>query len=260
MILISNDDGPASPGLHALIQELSDLDDVSFSIPEGQMSATSMSLTFHKPLRVKRVRIRGIPGYAVSGSPADAVLIALLKLFDEKPKVLASGINLGDNTGVQDIFASGTVAAAIQAAIMGIPAVAFSMEIGERFVFSAGGIRGNFARAATIAKAIVEYIMKNGLPEGVQFLNVNFPSEINEGTKVLITWPATTKYDNYVIERVDPRGRPYYWLWGKRLGRYPEGSDAHALFDLRAISITPMNIDLSVRDVDLSGLVRAIRP
>ncbi len=260
MILISNDDGPASPGLHSLIRELSDLDEVSFSIPEGQRSAASMSLTFHKPLRVKRVKIRGISGYAVSGSPADAVSIALLKLFDERPRVLVSGINIGDNTGVQDIFASGTVAATIQAAIMGVPAVAFSMEIGEQFVFSAGGARGNFARAATVAKTIVKYVMDEGLPKDVQFLNVNFPSEINDETEVLITWPATTKYDNYVVKRIDPRGKPYYWLWGKRLDRYPEGSDAHALFDLRAISITPMKVDLSVRNVDLLNLVRAIRP
>ena len=259
MILISNDDGPASPGLHALIQELSSLEKVSFSIPERQRSGASMSITFHKPLRIRRLKIKGVNGYVISGSPVDAILMAFLKLFDERPKVVVSGINIGDNTGLQDIYASGTVAAAIQASLMGIPALAFSMEIGEKFVFSAGKVPGNFIKAAKIARTIVEYVIENGLPENVDLLNVNFPFKLNRNTPVVITWPAPTKYDNFVIERIDPRGKPYYWIWGRRLAMYPKGSDAYALFNLRAISITPLTIDLCIRKVELNELVERVK-
>lgn len=258
MILVSNDDGPASPGLHALLKDLTELGELSFSIPAGQRSGASMSLTFHKPLRVSRLKIKGIRGFAVSGSPADAILLAVLKLLDEKPRVVASGINIGDNTGLQDIFASGTVSAAVQASLMRIPAVAFSMQIGEEFIFSTEKVKGNFIKASKIAKELVSWLLKNGLPKGVHLLNVNFPMELNENTPVYITWPAPTKYDNFVIERLDPRSRPYYWLWGRRISRYPEGSDAHALFDLRAISITPLKMDLKAEDVDLSELVGVV--
>lgn len=258
LALVSNDDGPQSPGLRALLRSLkARLDGVVFVVPEGPRSASSMSLTFHKPVRVWRDEIDGVEGFIVSGSPADAVLVGSLRILHERPCVAVSGINIGDNTGLQDIFTSGTVAAAIQAALLNINSVAFSMEIDEEYLFDPARATGDFESSAPYAALIAEWICEKGLPHDVHLLNVNFPSEIRRPAKVLITRPAPYKYENYVMERLDPRGRPYYWVWGNRLDRYEPGTDAKAVFEDRAISITPLDIDLSPRaDAGmLSGLV-----
>jgi len=248
MILVSNDDGPASPGLRALIRHLSNLDEVVFSIPEGPRSGSSMSLTFHKPIRIRESEIEGAKGYICSGSPADAIVVAHIML-DNKPDVVATGINLGDNTGLQDIFSSGTVAGALQAAILGYKSIAFSKRISDEFILYPYIKTNEFEEAAKIATKIVDFVQHRGLPSNSQLLNVNFPLNVNEKTKARITRASPVKYEHYLDKRLDPRGREYFWLWGKRLGNYPENTDANAVFDLGEISITPMRIDLSVPEM-----------
>jgi len=255
MILVSNDDGPRSPGLKSLIEALKPKDYVFFSIPEGPRSGSSMSLTFHKPLRISKIGIAGVDGYVVSGSPADAVMIAHI-LLQKKPGVVVTGINLGDNTGLQDIHSSGTVAGAMQAALLGYPAIAFSKKIRDQYIFLPSQRAGEFRLAAEIAATITEFVMRHGLPKEVSLLNVNFPMRITEQTKVMLTHPSPVKYQNYLDKRMDPRNQEYYWLWGKRLPRYPEGTDAHALFDESAISISPISLKT---EADLRGLEELLR-
>jgi 5'-nucleotidase len=253
-VLVSNDDGPASPGVQALISALSSFSHVIPVIPEGPRSGTSMSLTFHKPLRIREIVISNTKGFAVSGSPADAVMVALYRILKERPSAMASGINIGDNTGLQDIFASGTVQAAIQSAFLGIPSVAFSLEINEGAIFSPSEAIGNFGAAAKHAARIMQWVSRNGLPKGIDILNVNFPAGVSDKTKVQFTRLAPKKYENYVVQRMDPRGKPYYWVWGHRAEKYAEGTDAKAVLNDSKISITPLRVDMSVSSSGLSGL------
>ncbi|MGC8569220.1 MAG: 5'/3'-nucleotidase SurE [Nitrososphaeria archaeon] len=248
MILVSNDDGPASPGLRSLIRALSKIDEVRFSIPEGPRSGSSMSLTFHKPIRIREAEIEGARGFICSGSPADAIVVAHIML-DRKPDVVATGINLGDNTGLQDIYSSGTVAGALQAAILGYRSVAFSKRISDEFILYPYAKLEEFEMPAQVAARIVGFVLDRGLPSNAQLLNVNFPVSVSERTPATITRASPVKYEHYLDRRLDPRGRDYYWLWGKRLGKYPEGTDAHAVFDREEISITPMRLDLSVPEI-----------
>ncbi len=248
MILVSNDDGPASPGLRALIRNLSKLDEVVFSIPEGPRSGSSMSLTFHKPIRIREAEIEGAKGFICSGSPADAIVVAHIKL-EKKPAIVATGINLGDNTGLQDIYSSGTVAGALQAALLGYHSVAFSKRISDEFILYPYANTDEFEEPAQTAAKIIDFVLKRGLPSNSQLLNVNFPLKVDKNTKAMITKASPVKYDHYLDRRLDPRGREYYWLWGKRLGSYPEGTDANAVFDRGEISITPMRLDLSVPEL-----------
>lgn len=254
-VLVSNDDGPASPGVKSLIRALSRFADVIPVIPEGPRSSTSMSLTFHKPLRIRDVKIAGCDGYVVSGSPADAVMVALYKILRTKPTAMASGINIGDNTSIQDVFASGTVQASIQSAFFGIPSVAFSLQIQEGAIFSPTEATGRFPQAAEHAAKLMEWVCKNGLPKGTDILNVNYPINVDAATRTVFTRLAIKKYRNFVVERRDPRGRPYYWVWGHRMNRYMKGSDAKAVLQDGLISITPLRVDMSTDPKDIAPLL-----
>jgi len=247
VILLTNDDGIMSPGLRILHESLRELGEVVPVAPESPRSAAGMSLTFHKPLRMNEIIVRDTKAYAVSGTPADCVSIGISRVLGGKfPDVVVSGINLGDNVTAQTVFASGTVAAAIHAAILGIPSVAFSMETVEPSQRTEHEeIR--LEAAADRAFSIVDIVMRRGLPTGVDFLNVNFPHNVSSDTPMKVTRLGLRKYEDYVVERSDPRGRPYYWQWGDV--RNPEdfepGTDAHALFVEGAISITPLQVDPS---------------
>jgi len=248
LLLVSNDDGPESPGLEALLRALREEPlDVTFIVPEGPRSSSSMSLTFHKPLRAWDREIAGVKGYVVSGSPADCIMLGRLRLLDRTPCAVASGINIGDNTGLQDMYASGTVAAALQAALLGINSSAFSMRVEEDDGAMADrrSMLNGFSSASRYAASVARWICERGLPDGVHLLNVNFPLRIRDPTRIEITRPIRRKYENHVVERRDPRGFPYYWVWGHRLGGYSEGTDAWAVYVEAAVSVTPLNIDMT---------------
>ncbi|MFP3401139.1 MAG: 5'/3'-nucleotidase SurE [Nitrososphaeria archaeon] len=245
LILVSNDDGPESPGLKALLSALRGRVDVAFIVPEGPRSSSSMSLTFHKPLRAWEREIAGVRGYVVSGSPADCVMLGRLRLLDRAPCAVASGINVGDNTGLQDIYASGTVAAAVQSALLGMPAAAFSMMVEGDGPVDEEALLEGFRDAAEYAAEIALWICERSLPPGVSLLNVNFPLRLRRPVRVEVTRPVRRKYEDHVTERRDPRGLPYYWIWGSRLGIYEEGTDAWAIYARGAISVTPLSLDLA---------------
>lgn len=241
---MTNDDGVHSPGLAALVEAVWRLGNVKVVSPEEPRSGTSMSLTFHKPLRVSAALVGSRKAYAVSGSPADAIMVAVHKLSSTKPDLVVSGINFGDNTTFQDVYASGTVAAAIEAAIMGIPSIAFSMEVPDQTIFAPVGLDFDFRKAGSVAAEIARWVLDTGLPPGVQLLNVNFPRNIRESTPVQVTRLARRKFRDYVLERRDPRRRPYYWIWGERLSEFEKDTDAHVVHIRKGISVTPLNLDL----------------
>jgi len=243
--MVTNDDGVQSAGIIALANAIARYASVAIVGPEQPQSATALSLTFHKPLRVNKIKVKGLECFAVSGSPGDSVMIGVNSILPRRPDLVSSGINFGDNVTFQDILASGTVAAALEAALMGIPAIAFSMEVPEETIFSSVQSQVDFSKAAPIAAELVREVLNNGMPEGVQLLNVNFPSQIDSKTQLRLTSIESRKYKDRVIVRKDPRGRPYYWLWGERYRTFRRNSDAHAVHTKRAISISPMALGLS---------------
>lgn len=237
-----------SPGLWALHEVLAEIGNIIVVAPERPRSATSMSLTFHKPLRISRVAIEGVQAYVVSGNPADCVSLGVNRILRKKsPSVVVAGINPGDNVSVQVVFASGTVAAAIQAAILGIPAIAFSLTVPEDKVPTRDEYSTKYRDLLKVAKEVVRWAVDVGLPKGVDFLNANFPSEVNLRTPIRVTRLALRKYDDYVVRRVDLRGRPYYWQWGtiKPEREFESGTDVHAIHGEHAISVTPLSLNMS---------------
>ncbi len=244
LVMLTNDDGVQSPGILALAEAVSAFSSVAIVGPDGPQSAAGMSLTFHKPLRVTRVAVGRWPCYAISGSPADSIMVGINKVLPARPDLVLSGINLGDNVTIQDILASGTVAAALEATLMGIPAIAFSMDISDE-EFLSGVETPKFSEAARIAARIAKEVLDTGLPDGVDLLNVNFPSAVNSRTPVRMTSLERRKYKDYVIERKDPRGRPYFWLWGARLPQQKKDSDVYVVQNEKAVSITPLRLDFN---------------
>jgi 5'-nucleotidase len=243
--MVTNDDGVTSPGITALADAVSELGSVMIIAPEGEQSAAGMSLTFHRPLRVTKVRVGKRVCYAVSGSPADSTLIGIHNILPRRPEAVVSGINKGENLTLQDIFASGTVAAALSAALLGIPAIAFSMEVPAKRTIVHGRRDPSFAVPARIAAEILREVLEDGLPRGIDMLNVNFPWGTTLETRVKITSLETRKWRDSVLEREDPRGRPYYWLWGSRMPNFRRDSDAYAIHKMGAISISPLSLDFT---------------
>lgn len=243
---MTNDDGVMSPGLWALRKTLSNLGEIVIVAPDGPRSATSMSLTFHKPLRINRVSIERTEAFSVSGNPADCVSLGINQILKgKKPSIVVSGMNEGDNTSAQSVFASGTVAGAIQASIMGIPAVAFSTVASEGNQPSQDEYESRLRKGFEVARRIVKWVMSEGLPRRVDFLNVNFPSHVGEQTPIRVTKLARRRYDDFVVERLDPREVPYYWQTGSVLSSTDKDTDVYAVHVERAISITPMSLDIS---------------
>ena len=229
-ILISNDDGIDAPGLLALAAALADLGEVRVVAPDREQSAKSHAISLDRPLRVEERR----PGWwAVDGTPADCVYLALLHLLPDPPALVASGINRGFNLG-SDFFYSGTVAAAVEGAIRGVPAFAISLERGP-----AEGLEP----AARFAHALAHAILAEGMP-GKTLLNVNVP---NRGALRGYRWTRLGEraYRDQVDVRTDLRGQRYFWIGGPELDvADAPGSDGEAV-RARAVSITPLDLDLT---------------
>jgi 5'-nucleotidase len=243
--MVSNDDSVQSEGIIELARAASKFAEVIVVAPEQPQSATALALTFHKPLRVTKVKRGEFDCYAVSGTPGDCVMIGVNKLLPRRPDLVVSGINIGDNNTFQDILAAGTVAAALESAITGIPAIAFSMEVAGESLFALEYNQPDFSKAAEVAGEIVRDVLEHGMPEGSEFLNVNFPSGVNRSTEIALTEVGRRKYTDKVIVRKDPRGRAYYWLFGERLAKFPPGTDAEAVLVGRKVSVTPVVLNLS---------------
>ncbi|MBN2412910.1 5'/3'-nucleotidase SurE [candidate division KSB1 bacterium] len=237
-ILLTNDDGISAPGLAALAKEMNHLGETYIVAPETEMSAVGHAITLHDPLRVSDYYKNGTYfGKAVSGTPADCVKIAWSALLKDQPKtdLLVSGINLGSNTGINTIY-SGTVSAATEGAILGIPSFAISLT-----TFS----RPDFSFAARFARYLAEKIIKNKLPQGV-FLNVNVPAVPEDQINgIKITRQGLTNYTEEFQVRKDPRQREYYWLTGEKQEIEPDDDVDDRAIMQNKISITPVHYDLT---------------
>jgi 5'-nucleotidase len=237
-ILVTNDDGIESRGLLALKQALEPIGDVHVMAPDTNQSAVGHSMTFMRPLRVReRTLDDGSTGFSVDGSPTDAVSLAFLGYFGISFDLVASGINYGSNLG-DDITYSGTVGAAMEAVLSGCPAFAMSQEFAGEPDFELAG-----RTAAMVAKNVLEH----GLGEG-ELLNVNLPAKPAEGpTGIDLTRMGKRVYQDQLLERLDPRGTPYYWFGGPPpTGLAEPGTDFHAVVNGR-VAITPIQLDLTAR-------------
>ncbi len=234
-ILLSNDDGVEADGLRALALALCDLGEVVVCAPDREQSATSHSISLHRPLRIDELPAWGdVARFAVDGTPTDAVYLAVNHLLrDRQPNLVCSGINRGPNLA-QDVHYSGTVAAAREGAILGFPAIAFSL---------IGRGRLDYTHAAAFARALVPQVHQRGLPKGT-LLNVNIPAGAPRGVRA--TRLGKRSYAQAVVRKVDPRGRAYYWIGGdEQAHERVAGSDCDAVYDDRFISVTPLHLDLT---------------
>ena len=237
-ILVTNDDGVESRGLLALKQALDPIGDVTVVAPDTNQSAVGHQKTLMRPLRVReRTLTDGSIAYSVDGSPTDAVSLAFLGYFGYGFDLVASGINYGANLG-DDITYSGTVSAAMEAVINSCPAFAISQEYYEHPDFALAG-----RAAATVARNILEH----GLSPG-ELINVNVPAvPLEEFDGVEITRLGKRVYQDELVQRVDPRGIPYFWIGGPPpSGLAVEGTDFHAITN-RRIAVTPIHLDLTGR-------------
>lgn len=242
-ILVTNDDGVQAPGLLALAQEMRRLGKVTVLAPDRNWSASGHVKTMDRPLRVREVKLAdGTCAYASDGAPSDCVAVAILGFVTEKIDLVVSGINPNANIG-HDVTYSGTVTAAMEALISGgVPGIAVSVDGGESH-----GAPINYATSARLARRIVDKVTIEGLPEGV-FLNVNVPYLPEEQIKgLMVTRQGLRIYRDKLERRVDPRGRPYYWIGGESpTGVEEEGTDFGAL-KAGYVSITPLQLDLTAR-------------
>ncbi len=235
-ILLTNDDGIHAPGLMALHAALCAAYPVCVVAPEVEMSAVGHAITLSSPLRVREVHKGGdLYGYAVNGTPADCVKIAMQELFADPPEMVLSGINLGANIGVNVLY-SGTVSAATEAAFLGVPAAAVSLNTRKD---------PDFGFAARFAVELAGYMQRTRLPAGVA-LNVNIPALPPEQIQgIALTRQGTARFEERFERRTDPRGNLYYWLAGETfVDNGLPGTDARALREKR-ISITPIHYDLT---------------
>lgn len=229
---MTNDDGVEAKGIKALSRILKEVKGVNVTVvaPDREQSATSHALTLHRPLRVVKKR-KDV--YAVDGTPTDCVFIGVSAILNFTPDVIFSGINAGGNLG-DDIHYSGTVSAAVEGGLMGIPSVALSQMGMNRF---------NFSVAAQFAKKLLRLIRKHGLPRGV-VLNVNVPENARD-LDFEVTKTGKRDYGSLSVKKHDPRGRPYYWIGGNRYNFFDiKGSDCNAVLAGK-ISITPLHVNMT---------------
>jgi 5'-nucleotidase len=242
-ILVTNDDGVNAPGLLALAQEMRKLGKVSVLAPDRNWSASGHVKTMHRPLRVKEVELAdGTPALASDGAPSDCVALALLGILADKVDLVLSGINPNANVG-HDVTYSGTVTAAMEAVISGIPGIAVSLNSPENHK---GPL--DYAPAAQVGRLVAQNLIRSGLPKSI-LLNVNVPYLPFEALKgIQITRQGLRVYRDSLVSRLDPRDRPYYWIGGESpTGVAENGTDFGALAD-GAVSITPLHLDLTDYD------------
>lgn len=230
-IFVSNDDGYQSEGIKALAAAMAPLGEVWVVAPEQEQSASSHAISIHRPLRIREV---GERWFAIDGTPTDCSYIAVHHIMkDRRPVLMVSGINHGPNVA-DDVTYSGTVAAAMEASLIGVPAIAFSLVTRAPF---------DFAPAARFARSLAAAALKETLPSHL-LINVNVPG--GEPLGYVVTRLGKHSYGSDVIEKVDPRGRKYYWIGGNEYQHEDiPGSDCNAVFRDQLVAVTPLQLDLT---------------
>ena len=237
MILVTNDDGVDSPGLSALARALKRVDDVCVIAPNRNWTAAGHTKTLDRPLRVAPITLPGsrLTGFSSDGSPSDCVALGFLGLAPERPRLVVSGINTGPNMG-SDITYSGTVSAAMEGVVSGVPAIAVSL---------ADYYEWDFGYAAAFSARLARRVLREGLESDV-LLNVNVPRGRRSDIRgVKVTRLGRREYNDELIRRKDPYGRDYYWIGGSPPGGAGEpGTDLHAVA-AGYVSVTPVQLDLT---------------
>ncbi len=236
IILVTNDDGIYAPGILALYEAMAELGEVHVVAPDSERSAVGHAITISDPLRVWEIERNGkFFGYAVNGTPADCVKLGVKAILNQPPDVVVSGINQGPNTAINVLY-SGTVSAATEGTLMGIPSMAFSLTSFRN---------KDFTFAAKFARYLVTIVLEKGLPPGTM-LNVNIPPLPEAEIKgVKITRQGRARYEEYFDKRVDPWNRNYYWLSGKKLllDSDPDVDDVAVMENF--VAITPIQFDMT---------------
>jgi 5'-nucleotidase len=232
-ILVTNDDGIYSEGIIVLAKALREIGDVLVVAPDREKSAIAHSLTLHRPLRVEKVK-RNF--YAVDGTPADCVYLGVNVISPKRPGLIVSGINKGGNLG-DDVTYSGTVSAAFEGTLLGIPSFAVSLVSNSDFKFHA---------AARFAVRVARHVLKSGLPKGT-FLNINVPNLSEEAIRSykITRQGRWIQNGSGVIEKVDPRGKKYYWIGSGQLVFDKRVDTDFEAVSNSSISITPLHLDLT---------------
>jgi 5'-nucleotidase len=239
-ILVTNDDGVFAPGLFALVQEMHKFGKVSVLAPDRNWSGGGHVKTLDRALRVKEVRLAdGTQAFASDGAPSDCVALAALGYFKEPIDLVVSGINAGANLG-HDVTYSGTVTAAMEAVIAGVPGVAVSLETMDTYIGEA-----DYGPAARAAARVVHQVIENGLSHEI-LLNVNVPFLADDKIRgICLTRQGLRVYHSRLDERIDPRNKSYYWIGGDAPTGVPErGTDVGALTE-GFVSVTPLQLDLT---------------
>ncbi len=238
-ILLTNDDGINAKGINAMREALSEIGSVTVVAPESEMSAVGHAITLADPLRVRKVSVNGKSiGSAVNGTPADCVKIAVRAILDEKPDIVVSGVNHGQNVATNIIY-SGTVSAATEGTILGIPSVAISL---------ASFTAMDFGPAVEHGARIVEKVIKNGLPEGT-LLNVNVPAVHRDSIKgVKVCRMGSSKFHEVFEKRLDLRSNDYYWQGGAMVHDDGDHDADIKWLDAGWVTVTPIHFDLTRYD------------
>lgn len=244
--LISNDDGITASGILASKKAVEDLCDTYVVAPETQQSGIGHALTLYEPLRVNEYTLKdGSIGYGVGGTPTDAVTIALFEIMDKKPDIMISGINTGYNISQAELTTSGTLGAALEAASFQIPTIAISQEVTRDDIkFENGENEIDFDFAGKMLNKLAKLVLKKGLPEGIDLLNVNIPANPSDEEFEVVRL-GYRMYTPVIEKRLDPRGKPYYWIGGEPYDLDEPGSDGYELRRCQKTTITPLKIDLT---------------
>lgn len=248
-ILVTNDDGVYASGLQAASKSVQGLGEVVVAAPSGQKSGVGRSISVFEPLRYAEVNLNGFKAYAVTGTPTDSVIIGIFAIMKGIPDLVVSGINVGENVSTDTVTTSGTIGAALEAASYGIPAIAASIQAvdqGDKFDLHHGA-KHSFEVATRVLRRVAEKVLKHGLPDGVDVLNLNVPVSATEETEIAVTRLARKIFKTSVQERFDPRGRPYYWIDGELICCDAEGTDVQTLYQEKKITLTPLCLDATAR-------------
>ncbi len=254
-ILVTNDDGVYSTGIHAAWESVADLGDVTVSAPMTQQSGVGRSISIFEPLRITHTTIKDMEVNAVAGTPTDSVILGIFAIMKQMPDLILSGFNIGENISTDTITTSGTIGAALEGASYGVPAIAASiqvMEEGDKFADNRE-FKHDYNVAIKIVNRIAKKVLQHGLPDNVDLLNINFPHHVENEPEIEITHLARKFFRTDVEERHDPRGRPYYWIAGDLLVNEEEGTDVHAVVHNGNVSVTPISLD-ATSSIDFSDI------